>query len=64
MFSQLDDRELFDSRGLSASKACGFLDPEFECGTHRLAPARGIILGIFISIPLWTLLAFTAYLLI
>lgn len=64
MSSQLDDPELIDASGLSAPEPAGLLDPEIECGAHRLAPARGIIRGVFIAIPIWTLLAFTLYLLV
>ena len=64
MSSQLDDAELIDSRGLLAAEPESLLDPETDGGAHRLAPARGIIWGVLIAIPLWTLLAFTVYLLI
>ena len=64
MSSQLDDPELIDFRSLPAPEPQALLDPEMHGGVHRLAPARGIILGVLIAIPLWTLLAFTVYLLI
>lgn len=64
MSSQLDDPELIDSRSLPAPEPPFFLDPEFECGLHRLAPARGIVWGTIIALPIWSLLAFTVYLLI
>ena len=64
MSSQLDDPELIDSRGLSAAEPQGLLNLDIDDGAHRLSPARGIIWGVFIAIPLWTLLAFTVYLLI
>ena len=64
MSLQLDDPELLDARGLSASGPCGLLDPEIEGGAHRLAPARGIIFGVLIAIPLWIVLISTLYLLI
>ena len=64
MSSQLDDPELIDCRSPPAPEPPFFLDPEFEGGLHRLAPARGIIWGMIIALPIWILLAFTAYLLI
>ena len=64
MSSQLDDPELVEPRGLAVPKHWGLPDPEEDGGAHRLAPARGIILGLLIAIPLWSLLAFTVYILI
>ena len=64
MSSQLDDLELIDARSLSAPEPPRFPDPEFEHGVHRLAPAQGIILGMIIAMPIWSLRAFSAYMLI
>ena len=64
MPSQLDDPELIDRRSPPAPEPPRFPDPEFEHGVHRLAPGRGIIHGIIMAVPIWSLLAFTAYMLV
>ena len=64
MSFQLDDAELIDAGGLAAPGPRCLLDPEDEEGAHRLAPARGIVLGLMLAAPLWAVLGFTLYLLI
>ena len=64
MSSQLDSAELLDSCDPASPEAGGFPGLEIDGDIHRLAPARGIVVGVIIAVPIWALLGFTIYLLI